>query len=334
MSTPEVSVLLPARNCGDLLITAVESILGQTLKNLELIVIDDASDDDSIEKLPQDPRVRVITNSGKGLVSALNHGASVARARYLARMDGDDIALPQRLERQIELLETNPDLGIVGAQVEIFSDSGLLGEGYRHYQKWLNDLTQADEIRREIFIESPIPHPTAVIRKAIFDQLGGYREISWAEDYDLWLRAFVAGVAIAKPNGILLRWRDHVGRLSRNDSAYSLSAFTRAKAHFLARTVLQNQTFLIWGAGSSGTALYDALEKEGKTAQAFLEVDVNKIGKRKRGKSILTWQAIANAEFARTIILGAVGSKGARAKIRAALLAMGKSEGLDFWFTA
>lgn len=334
MSAPDISVILPARNCGDFLTIAVDSILEQTLESLELIVIDDGSDDGSIQKLPQDPRLCITSNSGKGLVSALNNGAAVAKAPYLARMDGDDIALPERFERQIELLEANPELGIVGAQVEIFSDGCEIGGGYRHYQDWLNNLTQPDEIRREIFIESPIPHPTAVIRREVFRQLGGYQELSWAEDYDLWLRAFAAGVAMAKPEDVLLRWRDHSRRLSRNDQTYSLSAFTQAKAHFLAHTVLCNQAFVIWGAGSTGTALYDALSQEGSMAQAFLEVDGKKIGNTKRGKPILSWQAVANMEFDQTIILGAVGSKGARAKMRAALLGMGKIEGQNFWFTA
>jgi glycosyltransferase involved in cell wall biosynthesis len=331
-ANPLVSVILPARNCGDLLNVAVASILDQTLTDLELIVIDDGSDDGSLQKLPSDPRLRIVANSGLGLVDALNHGAGIARGIYLARMDGDDIALPQRLERQIALLEAEPEIGIAGAQVEIFSDDGEPGGGYRHYQDWINGLTRPEAINREIFIESPIPHPTAVLRRTVFVQLGGYRKRVWAEDYDLWLRAFAAGIAMAKPDGILLRWRDHPGRLSRNDPLYHDTAFIQARAHFLARTILTRRSVIIWGAGDNGTALFDALLREHVEAQVFFDVDAKKIGRSRRGKPILSWQAAAG--FDQEVILVAVRKRGIREQIRTALLEMGKIEGRDFWFAA
>lgn len=84
-----------------------------------------------------------------------------------------------------------------------------MGNGYRAYQDWVDALSTPARIRREIFIESPLPHPTAVMRRGVFERLGGYRHVPWAEDYDLWLRAYTAGVSMGKPLGILLHWRDH-----------------------------------------------------------------------------------------------------------------------------
>ena len=331
---PLVSVILPVRNCGHYLLPAVNSIINQTLSDLELIIVDDGSSDGALQSLPTDTdrRIKILKNPGRGVVSATNYGARHARAPYLARMDGDDIALPQRLQRQFDFLEYNPDIGISGTQVEIFNEESLLGEGYQHYQTWINNLTESAAIRREIFVESPLPNPSIMMRTKTYQQLGGYHESRWAEDYDFWLRAFECDIKMAKPEGILLRWRDHPQRTSRCDKRYSLQHFTQAKAHYLARTVLKDTPAVIWGAAPTGAQLFDALAAEGAEISAFIDIDPKKIGGRKRGKPVLPWQAAAEINDA--VILGAVGSRGARQEIRTHLLAMGKQEGADFWFAA
>ncbi len=330
--TPAVSVLLPVRAGGPLLLAAVGSILRQSVTDLELIVVDDGGNEPLLRELPRDPRLRVVANAGSGLVAALNTAAGAARADYLARMDADDIALPVRLERQLGLLEAEPELGLVGAQVEIFTDAGTVLPGFQRYQAWLNSLTTDASIRREMFIESPIPHPTAVLRRSVFQRMGGYRNPPWAEDYDLWLRAYQTGINMAKPSGILLRWRDRPARLTRTDSRYSPRRFVQAKAYYLRRTVLRRRAAVIWGAAPTGAALCDALVAAGVRVRAFIDIDPKKIGGRKRARPV--WPPQAAAAVDDELILGAVGARGARADIRAALQAMDKQEGPDFLFTA
>lgn len=324
---------MPVRNGGEHLLPAASSILEQSLDDLELVVIDDGSRDGAIERLEalSDPRLKIHQNPGQGIVSALNFAAFEANGRYFARMDADDIALPQRLERQVELLECEPGIGIVGAEVEIFAKDGV-GEGYRLYQEWVNGLRTPLEIGREMFVESPIPHPTAMLSSTLFRALGGYREVPWAEDYDLWLRAHLQGVNMAKPEGVLLKWRDREGRLSRADNRYTIERFIDAKAHFLARSRLRNREAVIWGAAPTGARLHDALEREGVTTVAFIDIDPKKIGGCKRGRPVLP--AEAAAEVAPALIVGAVGSRGARLQIRGALDGQGMIEGEDFLFAA
>ena len=332
-STPLVSVLMPVRDGGEALRTAVVSILDQTLEDLEIILIDDGSSDGAVGCLETlaDPRLRCYANPQRGIVSALNFAAYRARGHYLARMDADDIALPERLERQLEMLEREPGLGIVGAEVEIFAEDGV-GEGYRLYQEWVNGLRTPGDIAREMFVESPIPHPTAMLSSRLFRALGGYREVPWAEDYDLWLRAHLQGVTMAKPEGVLLRWRDRRERLSRSDDRYDVDRFLDAKAHYLARSRLRNRAAVIWGAAPTGARLHDALEREGVETVAFIDIDPKKIGGKKRGRPVLP--AEAAAEVAPALIVGAVGSRGARAVIRAELDGHGMVEGEDFLFAA
>ena len=114
-----------------------------------------------------------------------------------------------------------PQIDISGTRVLMFSVGSEIGGGYLAYQNWINSLSQHSDIEREFFVESPIPHPSAMFRRALFDELGGYHESAWPEDYDLWCRALLAGKKFGKPeyaqNDYLLRWRDHQGRLSRLD---------------------------------------------------------------------------------------------------------------------
>lgn len=162
---PAVSVIMPVRNGGAFLKTAVESILGQSFAALELILVDDHSDDSSIDRLCLgDSRLRVIKNTGSGVSSAFNTGFGQALGPLLARMDADDIALPQRIERQVAYLGNHPAVDLCGCCVEIFAEDGV-GDGNLRYQAWLNGCRSAESIHREMFIESPIPNPTAMFRR-------------------------------------------------------------------------------------------------------------------------------------------------------------------------
>lgn len=330
---PVVSVLLPARDCGGYLAPAVDSVLKQTFGDLELIVIDDHSRDGAVQALDQrDPRLRIMQNPGRGIVAALNAGAAAARGAYLARMDGDDIAHRQRITTQLAYLEDHPRIGIAGTQVEIFTDGGAPAQGYALYQDWINGLLTPEAIAREIFVESPIPHPSAMLRRCVFDRLGGYHDTPWAEDYDLWLRAFAAGIAMGKPRGKLLRWRDAAQRLSRRDLRYGREQFICAKARYLACTALRGRRAVIWGAGPTGTRLCDALIAEGAEVSCFVDVAPRRVGGRKRGRSVYGPEAIETS--GRDLIIGAVAARGGRQRIRDYLRASGRSEGHDFLLAA
>lgn len=329
---PEITVLMPVRNAASTLPTAVDSILRQSFEDYELLIIDDHSTDFAFQALvDRDPRIRVIPNPGNGLVDALNFGIQSANGDWIARMDGDDIACADRLAMQRQYAIQNTSIGLIGAQVQIFRDDNdqSPAEGYRHYQQWINQLTEPDQISRERFIESPIPHPTAFIRSETLKSAGGYRDCGWAEDYDLWLRLAERGVRMGKPQGILLRWRDHDGRLSRTADQYSARQFLRLKAHFLARYFRHYSEICIWGAGPNGKKLFDYLDADGTTVSQFIDVHPRRIGGMARGRPVRSSEDIH--EINEPIIV-AVGSRGARAEIRTALGASGRVEGDSYVF--
>jgi glycosyltransferase involved in cell wall biosynthesis len=206
MPVPLVSVIMPARNAGRFLDSAIRSVLTQTLPDFELLVVDDGSDDDTraiCERLARfDARVVVSTNPGCGLVDALNHGLGSARGRYIARMDADDISLPERFKRQVDLLDANRDLAVAGSWAHIIDErEATIGA--------MTPPTDAVAVRRELVHRSCIVHPSAMIRTETIRRVGGYRRaFVGCEDYDLWLRiSEVAG--LANLADVLLLYRMH-----------------------------------------------------------------------------------------------------------------------------
>lgn len=329
---PEISVLLPVRDAEPTLPEALDSLLAQTFRDFELLAVDDGSRDGSARILAEyaasDPRIRVVRQERKGLVAALERARGLARGRYLARMDADDLAEPERLARQWAFLEAHAELGACGARVRYFPRSGLKA-GASRYERWINGVVRPEEIERDIFVECPIPHPTLFARASVVQAVGGYRDHRWPEDYDLVLRLWERGVRLGKVPEALLLWRDRPDRLSRVHPSYSPAAFRRCKAHYLARTLLRGRDgVVVWGAGPVGKRFARALADVGVRIRAFVDLDPRKIGQRIRGALVIP-PAEATA-YRGAFFVAAVGQPGARQEIRAALRKAGFVELEDF----
>lgn len=331
---------MPCFNAAATLDEAVDSVLRQTLRSLEVVAVDDGSADGTPEKLAawagRDARVRVVRQEHAGLIAALNAGLAACRGPLIARMDADDWSHPERLSRQAALLEAEPNLALAGCRVRSLAE-GEMREGFRAYLEWLNGLTSPEEIARQIFVESPLPHPSVMIRREWLERAGGYQDHGWPEDYDLWLRMHLLGARFAKVPEMLLAWRDSPGRLTRLDPRYSVENFLRAKAHYLAAGPLRDRrAVILWGAGQMGRRLSKHLLREGAPLAAFVDIDPAKIGGRKRGLPVIApdglealWRASPHP-----VLLAAVGARGARALIREQLGGLGLREGEDWWAVA
>jgi glycosyltransferase involved in cell wall biosynthesis len=335
---PSISVLLPVRDAAPWLDACLASLARQTLADFEVIAVDDGSTDESGEILDRwaiiDRRVNVIHRPAKGLVPTLNTGLDRCRGELVARMDADDISHPRRLELQAGLLDAHPEIGVVSCLVRHFP-SRRVARGSRIYEGWLNSLRSHDEMAAARFIESPLAHPSVVVRRRILVDACGWRDPGWPEDYDLWLRLFESGVGFAKVDRILFFWREHGARLTRTDSRYSVPSFLRAKAHFLARGPLAgvSQTIL-WGAGQTGRRLSKYLREVGIGLARVVDIDPAKIGGTLRGIPVIAPEDLPNHLAADTIVLAAVASRGARKLIRDRLVALGLVEGRTFWCVA
>jgi glycosyltransferase involved in cell wall biosynthesis len=331
---------MPCYQARPTLDLAVESILNQTYENLELLAVDDGSDDGTYEQLQswarRDRRVRPLRLPHGGIVAALQSGLAQCEGALIARMDADDHSHPDRLARQVEYLQAHPEIALAGCLVQGFP-SGAVREGFGVYMQWLNSLVEPDDIEREIYIESPLAHPSVMLRREWLERVGGYQEHGWAEDYDLWLRMHLAGARFAKLPQVLLDWREHPDRLTRTDSRYSVENFLRAKAHYLMQGPLQGRDgVIVWGAGQMGRRLAKHLDREGAPLAAFLDIDPKKIGRQKRGRPIVAVEELPGwwKRYQNPVLLAAVGSRGARALIRERLNALDLREGRDWWAAA
>src|SRR3989440_8693728 len=217
---------------------ALESVLRQTLDDFELLVVDDGSTDDTPEVLAsvRDGRLRVLRQEHEGLVAALNRGADEARAPYLARMDADDVSLPQRLERQTALLAADESVGIVGCGVETIDEAG------RMTSSWL--LPSDDRtLRRRLLLRNPFTHGSVVVRRDAFDRAGAYRDDYGAnEDYDLW-RRIAREWRLAAASEVLYRYREHGFAVTKIDARSRIDARERL------RDELWRETALVRGTG-------------------------------------------------------------------------------------
>ncbi|MFW5875392.1 MAG: glycosyltransferase [Myxococcota bacterium] len=330
-ATPRLSVLLPYRNAAPTLDEALRSVLSEREVPLEVLAVDDGSQDDGPERVRararDDPRVRPLTTQGVGIARALNLAVEGARAPLLARMDADDVSLPGRFPRQVAMLEGDPSLGAVGTRVEAFP-AGAVGGGLARYVRWQNGLVTPADHDRDLFVESPLCHPSVAIRRRAMDAVGGYHEGPFPEDYDLWLRLHAAGWRLAKVPQVLLRWRHESGRMTFQDPRFAPERFRELKARHLApRLHAIGRPVTLWGAGPTGRRLGRALEAHGIRAQRFVDIDPRKIGGHARGVPIVAPERLRKGT---ELILVAVGARGARKLIRNALDARGFVELEDY----
>ncbi len=176
-------------NGEPLLDSAIASIVAQTYPSWELVVVDDASSDSSLAVARswqrRDTRIRVVEHhTNRGLAATLNDAFAVARGELVARMDADDVSLPQRLEKQVEFLDAHPAVAVVGTGAEFVDAQGnALGSGHL--------FEEHDDISANIYRTTPLIHPSVMMRRTFLEALGGYDvRLRRAEDADLWLRGY------------------------------------------------------------------------------------------------------------------------------------------------
>jgi len=242
-------------------------------------------------------------------------------------MDGDDICHPRRLECQTAFLERHPDIGLAACNFRHFPRTHLK-QGMLAYESWQNGLDCHDLILRDRFVESPFVHPSIVTRRTLITSVGGYRDMGWPEDYDLWLRMADAGVRFARLSEELFFWRDHPERATRVMDEYAVAAFRACKLHHLLQGYLNGtRDVVIAGAGLEGRAWQRLLAEAGITVSKWIDVDQRKIGRVLHGAEVAGTGQLREAN---SKILVAIGVRGAREQFRTLVHPLGLKEGLDY----
>jgi len=333
VTAPCISILMPVRNAAATLGEALNSIRRQTYPHWRLLLWDDGSEDGTpvlLKEAAADPRIALIGSARVGIVEALLRLVAASKDDWLARMDADDIAHPERLERQLSLLESDPGLGLVGARVSMFGEDVRIGR--ERYEDWINALVTSDAIARERLVECPIPHPTFLMRREAYRAAGGYRDDGTPEDYGLVLRLHEAGWRMAKPEPVLLGWRESAGRLSRVDPRYRPEAFRSLKRrHLLDGPLADVERWYQWGAGEAGKPW---LREWGDRAPAsVVDIRPGKLGQSIHGVSVIAPDDLPPPSSDLRVLI-AVGAPGAREQIRAWLKSRSYGEGEHYWFIA
>jgi glycosyltransferase involved in cell wall biosynthesis len=198
---PRLSVLLPVYNAAESVARAVESILGQSFVDFEVIIVDDGSTDGSGEILRQfqDPRVRLSSRENRGLAESLNEALSSARGEFVARQDADDVSEPNRFQRQIDYLDRHPAVGLVGTNYVLVDEHGT-------EMLTTNLFTHPDDLKVAQVLSNQFCHGSVMFRRTLIDDVGEYDPaVGHVEDYDLFARMSHATEVANLPEP-LYRW--------------------------------------------------------------------------------------------------------------------------------
>lgn len=222
---PTVSVIMSHHNGVDFLAKAVESVLAQTYRDFEFIIIDDGSTDASPTMLralaARDARIRLIVRENRGLTKTLNDGVRLATGKYLARMDSDDICAPDRFEKQVAYLDAHPDVVALGGAYEMIDDAGRVF----HRMRYADDDVALQE--SSLSGRPALCHPLVMMRADAVARVGGYDEaFPVAQDNDLWLRLGEVGKLACLPD-VLLQYRQHGKSVSEAKAGKQIEGLRR-----------------------------------------------------------------------------------------------------------
>lgn len=305
MQNPLVSILIPFKNTASFLDECINSIINQTYKNWELIIIDDHSSDNGYSQVnsfaKKDARIKLFKNSGIGIIDALQLAFSRSSGDLITRMDSDDIMRSEKIETLVNNLLKYGKQHVAIGLVNYFSKEGVKS-GFKSYEVWLNTLTKTGANYSDIYKECSIPSPCWMVYKDDLVSVDGFNPNRYPEDYDLAFRFYKHGFKCIPCSTILHDWRDYNTRTSRTHIHYAENYFIDLKLHyFLELDFDKNKTLVLWGAGNKGK----------KIAKILIEKDIDfewicdnpkKIGKDIYGKIMCAFSYLKTVKNPQSII--------------------------------
>lgn len=333
MQNPLVSILIPFKNTEAFLAVCINSVLKQTYTNWEMILVDDFSRDGSYHLVEDfaknDQRIKLFKNINSGIIGALKLAFKNSEGALITRMDSDDIMHKQKLEVLTNNLLKQGKKHVAIGLVHYFSDDDI-GDGYRKYEDWLNNLTRTGSNYSEIYKECVIPSPCWMIHRDDFIACDSFNPNRYPEDYDLTFRFYKNGFTCIPCDKILHYWRDYPTRTSRTHEHYALNYFLDIKMHyFLKLDYDASRPLVVWGAGFKGKSVAKTLIKN---AIPFYWICDNpkKIGKKIYHQKMLNFKFIEQINNAQSIIT--VANQDAQTYIKNYMKNLGKHHMNDYFF--
>jgi len=304
-SNPAISILMPVKNTAPFLIECLESIIRQTETDFELIAIDDHSSDECYSMLKEfgikDKRIKVLKNTGTGIIEALRLAYSKSSGNYITRMDSDDVMSLTKLQVLKSNLIAFGRGHIAVGKVKYFSATPL-GAGFKNYELWLNLLIEKGTNFEGIYKECVIPSPCWMVYREDLEKCQAFYPNDYPEDYDLAFRFYKEGLKPIACSKTLHHWRDYSTRTSRTDVHYADHTFLDIKMdYFLKLEHDATKNLVVWGAGDKGKKAAKKLIAQ-QLKFTWICDNPKKIGKHIYDQLIRPFTALASIENSQSII--------------------------------
>jgi glycosyltransferase involved in cell wall biosynthesis len=276
-----------------------------------------------------DPRIKLLSNKGAGIIMALRTAYIAASGRFITRMDSDDIMTSDKIKIMVTALRRSGPGYISLGKVRYFSDRGI-SNGYKRYEVWLNNLTQSATNFEERYKECVIPSPSWMLHKIDLDSCGAFDHDRYPEDYDLAFRMFEDQLICLPCEEVVHLWRDYDTRTSRTSVHYAQNYFLDLKVfYFLKLDWNSNRPLVVWGAGNKGKTVAKLLRQ--RNIPFFWVCDnPNKIGKEIYGNILSSYTMIEKMKRPQSILT--VANAKAQKQIRKFLEEKEQRAMLDFFF--
>ena len=302
-----ISILMPARNSEKFLSLTINSILDQTEKNWELIVVNDGSEDNTLDILQdladKDTRIKIFNNEeGSGIIPALKTAFKYSRGDFITRMDSDDLMATYKLEKMKKILLDHGKGCVVTGPIECFSDDGI-NDGYKKYENWLNNLIINENCYSEIYKECVIQSSCWMVHREDLIKCEAFDVDIYPEDYDLAFRFYKYGLEVRSFSELLHYWRDHPARVSRNDPRYEDQQFFDLKLkYFFELEYDVSKTLVVWGTGSKGKKLARKLQEKYDISFRWIGNNSKKIGEKIYGVEVEDFQVLKDISDLQVIV--------------------------------
>lgn len=328
-----VSILTPFKNTEKFIGECLQSIISQSYKNWELLIIDDNSTDNSYNIVnayaEDEPRIKLLKNTGNGIIDALKLALKTSNGEFITRMDSDDVMTENKLEVLVTLLKKHGKKHVATGLVKYFSEAGI-SDGYQTYETWLNGLTKTGSNYDEIYKECVIPSPCWMLYREDLLACDAFNPNLYPEDYDLTFRFYKHNYKCIPNNQLLHYWRDYSYRTSRTHVHYALNHFIDLKLmHFLDIDYNQSKNLVIWGAGHKGKLIAKTLVEKNIDFTWICD-NPNKIGKSIYGVVLKPFNALAAIKNSQSIVT--VANKLAQKEIKEYMFKLNKQPVKDYIF--
>ena len=335
-TNPYVSIIMAIKDTEPYLHACLDSIIAQTYTDWELIAVNDHSTDRTLEILndyaAKDKRIRVFNSDGQKLIPALRYGHKQCRGTLINRMDSDDIMPDYKLKVLIDEWEKYGKGTVIAGGTEHFVDEGEVGEGFRRYERWLNDVAKRSAHYDEIYQECVIPSHCWIIHKDDFNKVDAFNPDVYPEDYDLCFRFYRANLKIVGLDKILHYWRDRSDRISRTWDCYKDNRYFDLKIRFFYELDRdKNRPLVLWGAGRNGKDMAKLLQLQNDDFHWVCD-NQRKIGKDIYGIRMEHFDIVPTLKNPQIMIV--VMAPDGKVFIRNQLMLWNKKPVSDFWFFA